>query len=502
MNEAILELNDISMYFPGIKALDGVRFSCRPGEVHALIGENGAGKSTLVKIMTGVYRPTAGKIALDGKTVSFSSPLQAREAGIAVIHQETSMFGDLSVAENIFMGHAPRFAVSKALRIAPIDWKAMRERTAELLERLGMKIDPRTLVKDLSTAERHLVEIAKALSMEARVLIMDEPTSALSIHETEELFALVKKLKADGVAVVFISHKFEELFEIADYYTVLRDGRYIGEGSMKNAAESDLVKMMVGRSVDQLFPKTESAIGETALSAAGLSQTGIFKDISFEVRKGEILGFFGLVGAGRSEVMRSLIGVDRLDAGEVFLGGEKVHFHSAGAAMARGVVYVPEDRQKQGAILTMSIANNITLPQIGKLSRMGWLDPAREQAVALDYAKQLEVKTAGIGYDVQTLSGGNQQKVVLAKWLAAKPSILILDEPTKGIDVATKSAVHGIVSQLASQGLAVVMISSELPEIIGMADRVVVMHEGTVSAVIERADFSEERIMRAAMGAS
>lgn len=500
MKEALLELDDVSMHFPGIKALDGVRFACRSGEVHALIGENGAGKSTLVKVMTGVYRQTAGSISLDGKSVSFASPLEARKAGIAVIHQETSMFGDLSVAENIFMGHAPRRSLIKALGIAPIDWKAMRSASAELLDRLGLKVDPRTLVKDLSTAERHLVEIAKALSMEARVLIMDEPTSALSIHETEELFALVRRLRDEGVAIVFISHKFEELFEIADCYTVLRDGRYIGEGSMKDAEESDLVKMMVGRSVDQLFPKAESAIGDCALRAEGLSQTGIFKDVSFEVRKGEILGFFGLVGAGRSEVMRALIGVDPLDAGEIFIGKDKARFSSPGAAMARGVVYVPEDRQKQGAILAMSIAQNITLPQIGELSDRGWLNPAKEAAVAADYAKRLEVKAAGIGCDVLTLSGGNQQKVVLAKWLASKPQILILDEPTKGIDVATKSAVHGIVSDLASQGLAVVMVSSELPEIIGMADRVVVMHEGVVSAVIDRKDFSEERIMRAAMG--
>ncbi len=502
MQEAILELKDIAMYFPGIKALDGVRFACRTGEVHALIGENGAGKSTLVKVMTGVYRPTAGEIILDGKPVSFSSPLEARKAGIAVIHQETSMFGDLSVAENIFMGHAPRRSLIKGLGPSPIDWKTMREQSVTLLSRLGLKVDPRTLVKDLSTAERHLVEIAKALSMEARVLIMDEPTSALSIHETEELFALVKRLRDEGVAIVFISHKFEELFEIADYYTVLRDGRYIGEGSMADAKENELVKMMVGRSVDQLFPKVEASFGEVALRAEGLSQTGIFKDISFEVRKGEILGFFGLVGAGRSEVMRALIGVDPLDAGTVSVDGHSIRFSSPGAAMAKGIVYVPEDRQKQGAILAMSIAENITLPQIDALSDRGWLNPKKEAAVAKEYAQRLEVKAAGLDYDVQTLSGGNQQKVVLAKWLASDPHVLILDEPTKGIDVATKSAVHGIVSQLAAKGLAVVMISSELPEIIGMADRAVIMHEGTVSAVIDRKDFTEERIMRAAMGSA
>ena len=500
MNKAILELEDISMYFPGIKALDGVKFAARPGEIHALIGENGAGKSTLVKVMTGVYRPTQGRIFFNGKAVDFKSPQEAQKAGIAVIHQETSMFGDLSVAENIFMGHAPRLTMADKLPIKPISWLKMRERAAELLSRLGLKLDPRTLVKELSTAERHLVEIAKALSREAKVLIMDEPTSALTIRETEELFVLVRKLKTEGVAIVFISHKFEELFEIADYYTVLRDGRYIGEGFMKGAEEDSLVRMMVGRSVDQLFPKQEAKIGDVALAARKLTRTGIFKAVSFEVRHGEILGFFGLVGAGRSEVMRAIIGVDPLDAGEVSIGGDSVHFRSPGEAMKKGVVYVPEDRQRQGAVLAMSIAQNITLPQVDFLSRAGWLDDKKERLVASDYAKRLEVKAAGIDYDVQTLSGGNQQKVVLAKWLASNPSILILDEPTKGIDVATKSAVHAIVSGLAAQGLAVIMVSSELPEIMGMTDRVVVMHEGVISEVIERKDYKEEEIMKAAMG--
>jgi rhamnose transport system ATP-binding protein len=500
MNKAILELDDISMHFPGIKALDGVKFAVRPGEIHALIGENGAGKSTLVKVMTGVYRPTTGKILLDGEEVEFKSPQEAQKRGIAVIHQETSMFGDLSVAENIFIGHAPHHAIAGKLPIRPISWIEMRQRATSLLDRLGLKLDPRTLVKDLSTAERHLVEIAKALSREARVLIMDEPTSALTIRETEELFVLVRRLKTEGVAIVFISHKFEELFEIADYYTVLRDGRYIGEGSMKGADENELVKMMVGRSVNQLFPKTEAKIGGVALTARKLTRTGIFKAISFEVRKGEILGFFGLVGAGRSEVMRALIGVDPLDAGEISIDGKNLRFHSPGEAMKRGIVYVPEDRQRQGAVLAMSISQNITLPQVDELSTAGWLNEKKERAVALDYAKRLEVKAAGIDYDVQTLSGGNQQKVVLAKWLASKPSILILDEPTKGIDVATKAAVHAIVSGLAAEGLAVIMVSSELPEIMGMTDRVVVMHEGVVSEVIERKDYKEEDIMKAAMG--
>lgn len=502
MNKPILVLQDIAMYFPGIKALDEVHFSVRPGEVHALIGENGAGKSTLVKVMTGVYQQTAGTIRFMDTEVAFKSPQEAQKMGIAVIHQETSMFGDLSVAENIFMGHAPQVETPLPLPVKPISWGAMNKKAKILLSRLGMEINTKSLVKNLSTAERHLVEIAKALSQEAKVLIMDEPTSALTLREAEELFTLVRKLKDEGVAIVFISHKFDEIFEISDYYTVLRDGRYIGEGSIKDAEEADLVKMMVGRNIDQLFPKGSSVIGDSALRANNLSKTGVFKNISFEVHRGEILGFFGLVGAGRSEVMRALIGVDSLDSGELFIESKAKIFNSPGSAMKEGIVYVPEDRQGQGAVLRMSISQNITLPQIDKLCSNGFLNPGKEQQLAEEYAKKLEVKAAGIGYDVQTLSGGNQQKVVLAKWLASKPSILILDEPTKGIDIATKSAVHKIVSDLAAQGLAVIMISSELPEIMGMTDRVIVMHEGVVSAVFNRKEYSEEKIIRAAMGSS
>ncbi|WP_304225127.1 sugar ABC transporter ATP-binding protein [Gracilinema caldarium] len=500
MDEALLQLSHISMYFPGIKALDDVHLSLRPGEVHALIGENGAGKSTLVKIITGVYKPSSGSILYQGKEINFKSPQEAQQAGIAVIHQETSMFPDLSVAENIFMGHEPRINTFKRLPLKPISWNYMYHRSKELLQSLGMQIDPRSLVKDLSTAERHLVEIAKALSQEARILIMDEPTSAITIRETEELFELVKKLKAQGTAIIFISHKFEEIFEIADSYTVLRDGHFISEGLLKDVTEDELIRMMVGRSIDQLFPKGKTVIGDLVLEARGLSQLGVFNDISFQVHRGEILGFFGLVGAGRSELMRSLVGIDSLDRGEIFMENQKCHFKSPQDSMRRGIVYVPEDRQRQGAILTMSIAENISLPQIDQLSTLGFLNHLKETSLASEYAKKLEVKAAGIEYDVQTLSGGNQQKVVLAKWLASHPTLLILDEPTKGIDVATKSAVHQIISDLAGQGLAVIMVSSELPEIIGMTDRVVVMHEGRISEVLHRSNYSEERIMRAAMG--
>lgn len=502
MNDVLFQLSHVSMYFPGIKALDDVHITIRPGEVHALIGENGAGKSTLVKVMTGVYKPNSGTIQYQGKLVKFKSPQEAQKAGIAVIHQETSMFMDLTVAENIFMGHEPRIKVTRWFPIKPISWKTMFKRSDELLKNLGMSIDSHTLVKDLSTAKRHLVEIAKALSQKATVLIMDEPTSAITIRETKELFELVKKIKTQGTAIVFISHKFEELFEIADYYTVLRDGRYIGEGSMKNVTEDELIRMMVGRSIDQLFPKGNAIISELVLEAKKLSRTGVFKDVSFSVHRGEILGFFGLVGAGRSEVMRAMIGIDPLDSGEVMMENQSQKFKSPQDSMKKGIVYVPEDRQKQGAILTMSIAENISLPQIDSLSTLGFLNKIKELNLATEYAKKLEVKAAGLEYDVQTLSGGNQQKVVLAKWLASHPTLLILDEPTKGIDVATKSAVHQMISDLAAQGLAIILVSSELPEILGMTDRLIVMHEGRVSETFIRKDYTEEKIMRAAMGSS
>jgi len=361
-----------------------------------------------------------------------------------------------------------------------------------------MKIDPRALVKDLSTAERHLVEIAKALSQEAKILIMDEPTSALTIRETEELFTLVRKLKEEGTAIAFISRKFEELFEIADYYTVLRDGRYIGEGSISEAREDDLVKMMVGRSIDQLFPKTEAVIGDTVLEASGLSKTGIFKDVSFSVRRGEILGFFGLVGAGRSEVMRALIGVDTLDGGTLNMMGTPKKFRSPGEAMREGIVYVPEDRQRQGAVLTMSIADNITLPQIDRLSDAGFLNAEKERKVAEEYAKKLEVKAAGIGYDVQTLSGGNQQKVIISRWLMTLPDILIMDEPPRGIDVGAKYENYQIMCQLVEQGKAIIMVSSEMPELIGMSNRVMVLFNGRCTGVLVKQQCSQESIMRLA----
>ncbi len=493
--EPILEIKQVTKYFPGIKALDGVNLTIRPGEVHALIGENGAGKSTLVKILTGVYFPTSGEVFLDGSPVDFKNAIDAQEAGIAAIHQEASMFPELSVTENIFMGHHIRHA-----KTGRIDWKQMRSQTRELLQKMELDINPDTLVKNLGVAQRHMVEIAKALSLDARVVIMDEPTSALTLREVDDLYKIVRQLKEEGKAIIFISHKFDEIFEICDYFTVLRDGQYIGEGYVKDSSVNEIIRMMVGRSLDQLFPKQDAEIGETVLEVRGLTQPGYFKQVSFELKKGEILGFFGLIGAGRSEVMRTIFGIDTHTEGDILLDGEKVLIRNPRQAMNHGIAFVPEDRQSQGVILQMSITKNITLPQIHTLAKMSVLSRKSELTLAEEAGNRMEIRAAGFHVDADTLSGGNQQKVVLAKWLATNPRILILDEPTKGIDVATKAAVHEFVSQMACEGLAVILVSSELPEVMGMSDRIAVMHEGRITAVIDGKKADTDSIMLAATG--
>jgi len=495
--DPILEVKDITKYFPGIKALDGVHLCIRPGEVHALIGENGAGKSTLVKILTGVYTITSGQVYLDNRPIEFRNAIEAQEAGIAAIHQEASMFPELSVTENIYMGHHLRNP-----KTGMIDWKSMKSSTRELLKKMDLTIQPDTLVKNLGVAQRHMVEIAKALSLDARVVIMDEPTSALTLREVEDLYKIVRQLKKAGKAIIFISHKFDEIFEICDYFTVLRDGKYIGEGKVADTTVNNIIRMMVGRSLDQLFPKADAEVGKRVLEVRGLSQIGYFKDISFTLNEGEILGFFGLVGAGRSELMRTIFGIDPLSAGQVLLDGKPIALSSPKKAMQQGIAFVPEDRQTQGIVLGLSIAKNITLPQIDAVSRAGVLNAGRERSLTEEYGTAMEIRAAGWQVDADTLSGGNQQKVVLAKWLATRPRILILDEPTKGIDVATKAAVHKLVSDLAADGIAVIMVSSELPEVLGMSDRIFVMSEGRITAEFTRDEADSDEIMKAATGHS
>ncbi|MCA0043535.1 sugar ABC transporter ATP-binding protein [Celeribacter litoreus] len=492
----VLALDGITKTFPGVKALDGVTLELYAGQVTALIGENGAGKSTVVKTLTGIYQPDGGRILVDGEEVRFPTAQDASAAGVTAIHQETVLFDELSVAENIFLGHAPKG------RFGLIDRKAMRAKAQDILDGIGAEIDAGVRLKDLGIASRHLVAIARALSVEARVVIMDEPTAALSRKEIEELYELVEKLKAQGKAILFISHKFDEIFRIADRYTVFRDGQFIGAGEMAGITEAELVKMMVGRSVDQIFPKRAAQIGEDVLTVAGYSHPTEFEDIRFTLRRGEILGFYGLVGAGRSEFMQSLIGVTRPSKGAIRLNGQVRVIRSPADAIAAGIVYVPEDRGKQGAILDMPIFQNVTLPSLPRLSKNGFTQMAEEFALARQYTERLDLRAASLDTTVGSLSGGNQQKVVIAKWLATQPTVIILDEPTKGIDIGSKAAVHDFMSELASEGLSVIMVSSEIPEILGMADRVIVMREGRMVAELEGDELTPETLVRHAAGIS
>ncbi len=494
----VLSLSGISKGFPGVRALSEVSLQLHAGEVTALVGENGAGKSTIVKVLTGIYRPDAGSIRLDGREISLPTAAAATRAGITAIHQETVLFDELSVAENIFIGHAPRG------RFGLIDRAEMRRRAAAILERIDARLDPDAPLKELGIANRHLVAIARALSVDARVVVMDEPTAALSQKEIEELYDLVARLKAEGRAILFISHKFDEIFRIADRYTVFRDGCHVGSGRMSDVTEDELVRMMVGRPVDQIFPARARAgapaAGREVLSVEGLAHPTEFDGITFTLRAGEILGFYGLVGAGRSELMQAIFGVTRASAGTIRIDGAPCSIRAPADAIASGIVYVPEDRGRQGAVIGLPIYQNVTLPSLGTTSRAGFLRLAEEFRLARDYTSRLELRAAALDQDVGTLSGGNQQKVVIAKWLATRPRVIILDEPTKGIDIGSKAAVHAFMAELAAGGLAVIMVSSEIPEILGMSDRVIVMREGLVVAELSGAGLTPETLVRHAAG--
>lgn len=490
----ILSLNGVSKIFPGVKALDGVQLDLYPGQVTALIGENGAGKSTVVKILTGIYQPSEGTIELDGQWVSFPTAHDASSAGVTAIHQETVLFDDLSVAENIYLGHAPKN------QFGLIDTKKMTSDARDILKEIGAEIDPSITLRELGIANKHMVAIARALSIDARVVIMDEPTAALSHKEIGELYELVEQLKAQGKAILFISHKFDEIFRIADRYTVFRDGQFVGAGKLKDVRESELVNMMVGRSVDQIFPDRESKIGDVCFQVAGYAHPTEFEDINFTLSEGEILGFYGLVGAGRSELMQALIGLTKPSKGVCKIDGEICVIRSPADAISNGLAYVPEDRGKQGAVIGLPIFQNVTLPSLGTTSRSGFLRLAKEFALADEYTKRLDLRAAALDQDVGELSGGNQQKVVIAKWLATQPKVIILDEPTKGIDIGSKAAVHEFMADLAAQGLSVIMVSSEIPEIVGMSDRVIVMREGRMVAELEGDQISPDRLVRYAVG--
>ena len=489
----VLQLTGICKRFAGIVALNQVSLTVRAGEVMALIGENGAGKSTLVKTLTGIYQPDEGSIVLLGEGVSFSSAQDAMQAGITAVHQETVMFDELTVAENIYVGRHP-------CRAGRIDWKRIEAEAEQLFERLEVALPVRARVKDLSVAQRHFVEIARALSQDARVVILDEPTASLSQREIQELYRIIRQLRSAGTAVIFISHKFDEIFEVADRYTVLRDGQFIAEGALADITEPELVALMVGRSVKEAYPKAAVTPGDVVLEVRNFRHPTEFDDVSFTLRQGEILGFYGLVGAGRSEVMQALFGLTSGVSGTVAIHGKAVRIASPADAIAHGIAYVPEDRQHQGAHLTLPILHNMTLPI---LSRVGFFlrgRRAQEMAIARHYAEQLELKAAHLTQHVSELSGGNQQKVVLGKWLATDPKVIILDEPTKGIDIGSKAAVHRFISELVAKGLSVILVSSELPEVMGLADRIVVMHQGRIENVYARADATPELIVAAASG--
>ena len=490
----ILTLRDIAKSFSGTRALVAGQLDLYPGEVTALIGENGAGKSTLVKILTGLYQPDSGVICLDGAPVRINSPAEAQKVGISVIHQESVVFDDVSVAENIFVTARPR-------RYGLIDWAGTRRRAAAILEQLESTLDPATPMRELSVAQKHLVQIARALSHDSRIVIMDEPTAALSHHETEDLLRIVRRLRDDGRAVLFISHKFEEIFAIADRYVVYRDGTAVGSGSVAGISVEQLIALMVGRPVDQVFPPRLGQMGAEVLRLEGLGRNAEFADINFAVRQGEILGIYGLVGAGRSEVMQALFGLTSPDRGRVLLDGRQVRIRSADDAIRLKIAYVPEDRQRQGALLPLSIQDNIALASLQLLSHWGFTSTARTRLTAQHWIEQLQIRTSGAAQNLEELSGGNQQKVVLAKWLQTQPKVLILDEPTKGIDVGSKAAVYKIMAELVQRGLAVILVSSELPEVLGMADRIAVMRRGRLRACFERADATPEVLVRAATDA-
>jgi rhamnose transport system ATP-binding protein len=491
-----LELREVHKSFDAVRALRGVSLELRAGEVHALAGENGAGKSTVVRIIGGEHQPDAGELLLDGEPHRLAGPREAKQHGIAVIHQEPTQFPDLTVAENVFMGRQPLRAGRR------IDRTARRRRTAEIFDSLGVPIDPDRVTRGLSIADQQIIEIAKALAADARIIVMDEPTAALSTVEVERLFRVVRRLAEGGAALLFVSHRLEELAELCERVTVLRDGELVTTARMADLDRDALVRSMVGRAVEVLFPDRDTEPGDPALVVDGLSTAGVFHDVSFEVRRGEIVGLAGLVGSGRSEVARAIFGVDGRDRGTVLVGDRPLRAGDPRAAIAAGLAMVPEDRREQGLILDLSIERNATLPRLSAVSRWGLMSRARERAVAGEWTRRLGVRLRRLADPVATLSGGNQQKVVLGKWLATGPAVLIVDEPTRGIDVGAKVEVHALLADLAARGIAVLMISSELSEVLGMADRVLVMHEGRIAAELDRADATEEAVMRAATGST
>jgi len=495
MADNILEMRNISKAFPGVQALDNVSFKCKKGEVMALVGENGAGKSTLMKILVGVYQADKGEIILRGERVKVTNPREAQKLGISIIYQELNLLPYLDVAENILLGREPRRGL--VINMAELYFQAN-----EWLKGLSIGINPRTPVYKLSVAQQQMVEIIKALSLNANLIIMDEPSSSLSGHELNSLFDRIHLLQSKGITVIYISHRLDEIFEVADRVTVLKDGKLVGTLGCKTADKSTLIRMMVGRTLDETYPeKAEAAVSsKEVFSVVDLSSEEKFQNINFKVHKGEILGIAGLVGAGRTELAKAIFGAEPPDKGEIYLNGEKIDIDTPNKAIKSGIGFVTEDRRKEGLIIGLSVRKNITLPSLNRVTQLGFIDNKEERKIVKGLVRDLDIKTPSIDWEVEYLSGGNQQKVILAKWLATMSQFIIFDEPTRGIDVGAKAEIYHLMRELAKKGIAILMISSELPEILGMCDRILVMHEGHIAGELPSKKATEEEIMFLATG--
>lgn len=496
MNETpLLKAENITKSFAAVCALKDASFDLRSGEVHALVGENGAGKSTLIKIITGAVLPDSGEISINGESVHENSPALSKARGIAAIYQQPALFPELTVAENMSIGH------DRASLFGRVDWKARRRKAKELLDRIGARIDPETIASELSMPQQQLVEIARALGAQAKILIFDEPTASLSSEDAENLFHVIRELRSQGVGMIYISHRLEELSTIADRVTVLRDGQTIETRAMEGTSREELIRLMVGRDLSAVFPKREVNIAETVfeLKNFGCRSAGI-RGVNLEVRAGEIVGVAGLVGAGRTELAKTIFGLYAPDEGEILLRGKSITIGHPCEAIDYGIAYLPEDRRRHGVVPDFPISSNITLASLKKLSSIAGLDFAKERQIAADYTRRLGVKTPAIYSPVSTLSGGNQQKVALSRWLMTQPTVLILDEPSQGIDVGAKAEIHELMMELAEQGVAILMISSELPEVLGMSDRIAVMCTGTIAKVLHRTEATQDKILSIALG--
>ena len=491
MSEYILEMIDVSKNFPGVHALKNVSFRLRPGTVHALMGENGAGKSTLMKCLIGLYQMNGGKVLLRGEEVHIKDPAEATKRGISMIHQELSTVNERSVAENLFLGRPPLKAGLF------VDHKAMYKQAEELLAEFSMPIDPYEKMGNLTVAKMQMVEIAKAVSYNSDIVIMDEPTSALTTKEVEQLFGIIASLKAKGVAIIYISHKMEEIFRISDEITVFRDGMMVGTGAAGDFDIHSLIKMMVGRNLDEMYPKIDCEIGEVVMRVEHLSAGNAFSDVSFDLRRGEILGFAGLVGAGRTELLETLFGLRRKTDGKIYIKGREAQIRNPADATRYGLAMLTEDRRRTGIIPVSSVKDNIIVANLkAYVTKLRFINKRRMQRDAEEYIGKLNIKTSGADVRVQDLSGGNQQKVLVARWLLTNPEILFVDEPTRGIDVGAKAEIHSLITQMANDGKAIIMVSSEMPEVLGMCDRVLVMHEGKMTGILSREEATQERIMQ------